>query len=200
MINYPKIIFRYSKIYDEYIGKEKPSETAVVKTVNYIKKLRNAWGKKEEKILKEISQITGLKWRENYIHCYIVRRGGGSISDPLTLVMYNKKGALGKLDLLIDLLVHELIHRIFTSKENFQKSKKAWDYIYKKYKNEIEKTKIHIVIHAIYKDIYLKFYNKKRLERHIQWASEKKDYQRAWQIVEKEGYQNIINQFIKRIK
>lgn len=208
MTNYPKIVFRYSKVYDGILemmltGKKfkYPSKETERKIFDYIRDLEKLWRKDEKKVFKEISKITKLFWKEEIIYCYVIRKGNFSLSDPLTLVVYNRKGFLIEKDSLIDILVHELIHRIFfTSRENFQKSKKAWDCIYRKYKKETEKTKNHIIIHAIHKHLYLKLFNEKRLKRDIQWASSYKDYKRAWQIVEKEGYQNIIKEFQKRIK
>ena len=198
----PKIIFRYSNVYYEFLKtgltKRKkfkyPSERTKKKVLNYIRKIEKTWKKDEKKVLKEISKITGLKWKEKYIYCYIVSEGNFALSDPMTLPIYKKPAAF------IDLLVHELVHRIFVPEENFQKSKKAWKYIYRKYKNETERTKIHIVIHAIHNHIYLKLYNEKRLKRDIQWAAPHRDYRRAWEIVQKEGYQKIIEEFRKRIK
>ena len=197
----PKIIFRYSRVYDAWIkgaviGKEKfriPSKRTARKILNYIRKIEKIWKKNKEEILKEISRITKLPWKEDVIYCYVIEKGNFGLSDPLTLPI--KK----KLNIFIDFLIHELIHRIFATRENFQTSKKAWDYIYRKYKNENEKTKIHILIQAVHNHIYLRFYNEKRLKRDIQWASSKRDYKRAWQIVQKEGYQKIIEEFRKRI-
>ena len=88
-----------------------------------------------------------------------------------------------------------MIHQLFTQGENFKKSKKAWDYINKKYNKESLKTRIHIPVHAIHTHMYLKFFNKKRLERDIKWASSFPDYKKAWEMVEKEGYKNIISNF-----
>jgi len=200
----PKIIFRYSRIYDGFLktgltGKkfQYPSEKTKRKILNYVEKVKNLWSKDEKKILAEISKITKLKWREKIIYCYVVEKGNWSFSDPLTIsILPNNK----KVDIFIDTLVHELIHRIFASRENFLRSKNGWKYIYRKYKNETEKTKIHIVIHAFHNYLYLKFYNEKRLKRDIQWAKQYKDYKRAWEIVQKEGYNRIIKEFTKRIQ
>lgn len=196
----PKIIFRYSKIYDEFLGKEKPPKKEIKKVFDFMEKLEKLWKKDEKKVTREISKITNLDWKEKEIYCYVVRKGDFSLSDPLTLVIYNKKGRFKKVDFLIDFLVHELIHQIFVSRKNFQKSKEAWKYIYEIDKNKSEKTKIHILIHAIHNYIYLKFYNKKRLKRDINWAQKHKDYRYAWEIIQKQGYQKIINEFNKRVE
>lgn len=198
----PKINFRYSSVYDGFLkanvlGKRKfkyPTSRTKRKILNYIKKVEKLWRKDEKKILREISKITKLPWRERVIYCYIIEKGNFGLHDPLTQPIHKK------LDVSLDFLVHELIHRIFASGENLKKSNKAWNYIYRKYKNESKNTKIHIVIHAIHSHIYLKFFNTKRLKRDIKWAVPHGDYRRAWQIVQKGGYRKIINEFTKRIQ
>lgn len=193
----PKIVFRYSGIYDKFLRTRKKKQKDYPsrrKILNYIKKVEKIWRKDERKILREISKITRLEWKEKFIPCYIITEGDFSLSYPMTIVMYKKP------DFFIDVLVHELIHRIGVPEENSQRFKKSWEYINRKYKNETFKTKIHIRIHAIHNHIYLKFYNEERLKRDIKWASKHRDYRRAWEIVQKEDYQNIIKELNKRIK
>ncbi len=101
-------------------------------------------------------------------------------------------------DYFIDVLIHELIHNLFI--QNFERTKKAWQYFHRKYKKEPETTRIHIPLHAIHSHIYLKFYSEKRLKRDIKLISRLPAYKKSWQIVQKEGYQNIIREFVKRIK
>jgi hypothetical protein len=199
----PKVIFRYSWIYDETMkemmkrkNKKYPSWANILK---FKDRLEKVWRKKEKEIIKEIAKITNISWKEKYIHCYLVTESLQSFSEPLTLLSY-KKDSFRKIDSLTDTLTHELIHRIFAAKENFQKSKKAWNYINKKYKKETWNTRVHVVIHAIHKHIFLKFFGEKRLEKEVQFMGKFKDYKRAWEIIQKEGYQNIINEFRKEIK
>lgn len=197
----PKIIFRYSWIYDKNwkewikIYKRKfgkyPSSKHIL---NYIQKVEKLWRKHEKITLKELSKITNLKWKSKFIYCYVV---GQSIpfSDPLTMPVYDKYP-----DYFIDTLIHELIHQLFVQNGNFKKSERAWNYIYRKYKKESRTTKIHIPVHAIHSHIYLKFFDEKRLKRDIRIISFLHDYKKAWEIVQKEGYKNIIREFTKRIE
>ena len=202
-MNVPRIIFKYSRIYDEFLrlmrkdeDKNYPSRKEIL---NYIKEVIEIWSKDESRIFKEVSKVIGLEWKEKFIYCYIVTEGKFSLSDPMTLVVY-RKGSFRDLDVFVDYLVHESIHRIFSARDNFLSCKEAWDYINRKYKKETRKTRIHIMVHAVHEHIYLKFYSKKRLERDIKWAKKHKDYRRAWEIVQGEGYDNIIKEFKKRIK
>jgi hypothetical protein len=193
----PKIIFKYSWIYDQnwkewikiYRRVDKyPTERQIL---DYIKKVEKLWRKYEKKILKELSTITGLKWRSRFICCYVVGRCI-PFSDPLTLPVYEKKQ-----DYFIDTLVHELIHQLFT--QNSEKLRKAWKYIERKYKNESFKTRIHIPLHAIHAHIYLKFFGEEKLRRDVEAISFLPDYKRSWEIVQQEGYKKIIQEFVKQV-
>ncbi len=196
----PKIIFKYSWIYDERWKEQMKSRRwknqkypSSKKILAYIKKVRKMWNKNGNQILKELSEITGLKWKSEIICCYVVGRCI-PFSDPLTVPVYDKYP-----DYFIDNLVHELIHNIFTQNGNLDKSKKAWEYINKKYKKEPLNTRIHIPLHSIHSHIYIKFFDKSRLDRDILLISFLPEYKRSWEIVQEEGYENIIKEFVKRI-
>ena len=194
-----KIIFRYSRIYDEIWrevmknkkkDKDYPSQR---KILNYIKKVEQLWRKDERKIFTELSKITGLKWKEEKMVCYVIGRSR-PFSDPLTMPIYKRT-----LDRFIHILIHEFIHNLFV--QNFKESKKAFTYFRKKYEKENWSTVLHIIVHAIHSHIFLKFHNEKQLKREIEIASgfPNPAYKKSWQIVQKEGYKNIIQEFRKRI-
>ena len=204
----PKIVFRYSWVYDQLWGeriqgKKKIKNYPSPKILSYIKRVEKLWKKDEKKILSELSRITGLKWKENEIICYVVDECI-SFSDPLTMPIYKKHfGGYILKDRFIDKLIHEMIHRLFTQEESFKndKSKKAFAYFRRKYKKENWNTVLHIIVQAIHTHIFLKFYNEERLKREIKIVSTFSNpvYKKSWQIVQKEGYQNIIREFRKRI-
>lgn len=197
----PKIIFRYSWIYDrryreskmmkKFLKKRKEIYPSIKKISQYIEAIEKLWKKDEKRILKEISKVTGLKWKDKQIICY-VNGMGRPFSDPLTLRLYKNKNDF------IDTLTHELIHQI-----QIQNRKKYMDWSKnknKKYKTESVVTNNHIFLHAVHKVIYLKFFNKSRLNRDIKDSKKFPDYKRSWDIVEEEGHENIINQFKKLTK
>ena len=200
----PEIEFRYSNIYDDSyrnylwvqkrLKKEKRKYPSHREILNYIKKIEEVWDKIEKNVLKELSNISGLKWKEKKIICYVVGYAN-PFSDPLTIPIYIKD-----YDYFIDILIHELIHQIFTQEGNLDKSKKSWNYLFKKYKKETWNTKIHIPLHAIHSQIYLKFFNKNRMQKDISYVSGFKDYKRSWEIVLKETPDKIIKDFKRIIK
>ncbi len=190
---YPKIIFRYSWIYDQ-IWKEgylKSDYPEMKETLKFMYRLEKIWQKYEKKILAELSKITKLSWTEKEILIYVVGRKS-AFSDPLTICVKPS------IDYCIDILTHELIHRI-TWTNNISRTKKAWDYFYKRYKNESIEIQHHIPTLAIHWKIYLNLFNQKRLDRDRKFQSKFKEYKKAWDIVEKERHQKIIKEFTSRI-
>ncbi len=196
----PKIIFRYSSIYDE-LRREKlkqklPDYPSPKKILNFKQRVEKLWKRKGVKILKELSKISGLKWEEKEIDCYLVG-GGISFSDPLT-VSISKLSAKE----FLKTLTHELIHRLFCQRQNRKRCKKAWQWIWRRYKKESPITKIHIPLFAIYSLFLLKFYGKKELKRELRkiksYIWKRKDYLKAWEIVQTQGPLKILEKFKKR--
>jgi len=195
MIKTPKIEFVYSFIYDRMLNKNKKlaSRPAIFKTIKDIEKL---WKKEEKKILTEIVKVTSSKWKEDKIKCYIISNFPvPPFSDPLTMPLPKKKDYIH----FIDTLVHELLHQKLIQEDKYFD---YWDnFIEKKFKDELFNTKVHILVHAIHKHIYLKFYNKKRLQHDINYCKKiGKGYSKAWAIVNKHGYKNIIKEFKNNTK
>ena len=194
----PKIIFKYSWIYDQHwkeVYKKDKNYPTEKEILSYIKKVEKLWRKDEKKILKELEVVSGLKWQEKSIVCYVVGRCI-PFSDPLTIKVYKELS----LDYFVDVLTHELIHQLFTQNDNLQKSKKAWNYFHRKYKDEDFNTIIHIPVHAMHSHILLKYFGQARLNREIKSLSNLPDYKRTWDIVQEDGYQDIAKEFKKRIK
>ncbi len=198
----PEIIFKYSWIYDNgyreskriqaFLDKKGKKYPSPQKIENYIKRVEPIWKNEEKKILTELSRISGLEWKVKEISCYVIGVGR-PFSDPLTLHIEKNY------DDFIDILTHELIHQLFTQERNMQRSEKAWDYFFKKYKIESRTTKIHIPLHAIHAELIKRFYGEKRIGKRLQIPPHR-DYKRSWEIVQKEGYKNILYEFRKRIR
>lgn len=194
----PKIIFKYSWIYDQnwkkwikiYIKKEDKNYPTTPEVLSYIKKVESMWHKYEKKVLGEMSKLTGLKWKEKNITCYVVGNCF-PFSDPLTIKAYKEH------DYFIDTLIHESIHQLFTQNGNSERVAKVKKYYEKKYAGETRRTQIHIHVHAIHQHLFLKFFGQKRLDRQIEKMNKYPDYKKAWDIVREEGYQNIIGEFKK---
>jgi len=188
----PKLTFRYSTVYDRRYRdskglREKMEKKSIMypshkKIRDYIKKVDPLWRKIEKQVFSEISKITGLKWNQKEVICYVIGYGR-PFSDPLTMKIFDKK------DDFIDTLVHECIHQIQVQNRNINK---RWvKYIGKKYPKESRVTRNHIFIHAIHEKVYLKLFSEKRLKHELK-IRKNEDYIRAWEIVKEEGADNLI--------
>lgn len=198
----PKIKFVYSLAYDDVLKElNQPPKTrnfSYQAMQGYADQVGTLWRKQEKAILQELSKITRLPWKEKEIPCYVVT-WIMAFSEPLTIAVWRSK------DYFLDILTHELIHRLFTQEGNAKRADRIWKYFFRKYRHEPLSVRIHIPTIAIHEYIFLKLFNEKRLQRMYAIAQDGKEgkaeveYKRAWNIVRKEGYQNIIKQFVDRI-
>ena len=110
----PKLDFIYSYIYDstlaELSGKEYSNKTQA-EAERYIKIVSKEFSKYSKRVLKDISNISGLKWQKQLIDVYISKYAPYSLSVPLTIKIY-KDVKVGT-----TILVHELVHNIIFQNE-----------------------------------------------------------------------------------
>ena len=198
----PKVEFRWSFIYEEKFhapfvkGIIFNRESYRTYVERYIERVKQKWQPISSEVLGFMAKISNLKWKAKTIPCYIVKISTiGPISDPLTIPIQLKVGKkVFRLttDRFIDILIHELIHNLFIQNETIDR---YFDYlINKKYRKEGWNVAIHVPIHAIHQEIFLKFFDKKRLDREKKICENYPDYKRAWEIVEKEGSKEIIKE------
>lgn len=153
---------------------------------------KDAWKPLEKKILTGMCETFDLEFRHNIIDVYIAPWFFG-FSDPLVI------GVVHEPDLFIDILTHELFHRLFTANTNYDidKSKRRlkWQELFGS--EHDFKTLVHIPVHAGLKAIYLDvLHEPKRLKRDIDRSQKHQGYKEAWDYVEKHDYKKII----KRLK
>ncbi len=152
-----------------------------------------AWEKHEDKILKGMVHITGLEFRQNIIDVYIAP-WFNAFSDPMVV------GVIYKPDVFVDVLTHELLHRLLTDNNYVSNNVdlvKEWRKMFGKQLTHI--ALLHISVHAIHKAIYLDILKApERLERDVVYYKkfDKKgdSYATAWDYVEKHDYKKIIEQ------
>lgn len=154
---------------------------------------RAAWQPYEKKILEGLAKITGLDYNQNIIDVYIAP-WFSAFSDPLVIGVTNDP------DVFVDVLTHELIHRLLTDNTTLDSETylvPEWERMFGKHSWN---TTIHIPVHAVHKALYLDILKApERLGRDI--ANHKKhghkDYVTAWDYVEKNDYKQIIEALIK---
>ena len=203
----PKINFKWSFIYQEEIHLPKSAkykrEVSEKFVKSFIEKISDKWDELGAEILKYMETITNLKWKNSEINCYVLEVSPfGPISDPLTIdINLFDNGNIYSLSVnrFIDMLVHELIHNLFIQNED-EIIDNYFDNLVKEYKEEDWNTAIHIPVHAIHKEIFMKFFDKKRLDEEINMCSYYPAYAKAWEIVMKKGSKKIIDDMKKFIR
>jgi len=150
---------------------------------------RKAWKPFEKQILTSMTDLLDLSFRQNIIDVYIAP-WFKAFSDPLVIGVTNEP------DQFVDILTHELLHRLLTDNTTIPYETKIlveWQKLFGK--EHTFTTVVHIPVHAVHKAIYLDVLNApERLERDIAGIKKYKatDYINAWDYVDKHGYLEII--------
>lgn len=150
---------------------------------------REAWRPLEKQILQGITETLGLTFRHNVIDVYIAP-WFYAFSDPMVI------GVIHKPDVFVDVLTHELLHRLLTDNNTVSHDinmAKEWSRLFGG--QHSFKTVVHIPVHAVHKAIYIDVLDSPaRLERDIAKCKENgaEAYVEAWDYIEKHGYKEII--------
>lgn len=150
-----------------------------------------AWQMYEKTILNGMFDILNLQFRQNIIDVYIAP-WFLAFSDPLVI------GVTSEPDMFVDLLTHELIHRLLTDNTLISSDTNLtgeWEQLWGS--NHSFDSLIHIPVHAVHKAIYLDVLeNPQRLERDIKINTDNDagDYIKAWDFVNKHDYKQLIKQ------
>lgn len=170
------INFKFSHIYQSYLSKTEPLSNAEM--AGHIKGINEFWNANHISIEASLKEITGLTFKEKKIPCYL--NMDYSFSDPLSIRIQEPEK-------MKETLIHELIHVLFT--QNNIKNKKfqnKWNKYWDDFKDEPRLVKSHILVHAVHNLLT----GQKR-------DSVKAEYVRSWEIVEKEGAQNLVDKYLK---
>jgi hypothetical protein len=158
---------------------------------------RIAWKPFEKKILTSMTDLLDLSFRQNIIDVHIAP-WFNAFSDPMVI------GVMKEPDEFVDILTHELLHRLLTDNTAIPHETMLLDEWQKLFgKKHTFGTVVHIPVHAVHKAIYLDVLNApERLARDV--AGNKKykatDYINAWNYVDEHGYKKIISQLKKSYK
>lgn len=167
-----------------------PTKEEVLKKTE---ELRSLWKKDEETILTAMCDITNLNFKRNLIDVHIVSGSPRDISRPLIISAHNPK------ENFVASLTHELIHKLFS--DNIENG--VYKEIFKDlFSEETKTTQNHIILFAILKHIYLDVLkDKEKLKKLIEKSQNHTtdEYSRAWDILNKEGYQELIEKFKEKI-
>ncbi len=149
-----------------------------------IPRCREAWLNEHDIIFAEFEKMGFDFGHEISIPAYLVANVG-SFSDPLCLdIKHSPKE-------IVDILTHELIHRLITDNPNVN-----FKAIAKDYPEHGPLVTNHILVHAIHMKIYLNLGWGDRLRKDIEYCKKYRDYKQAWSIVLREGPDEIIRKYI----
>jgi hypothetical protein len=196
MKNTPRIIIGHSRflnpIFAEWgkIKSEnndwKPMESEAL--FEKISKYRGMWQPYEEKVCQGLMEALDLHFLENVINVYIVSGQKGGFSDPLII-------SPGVPEIrFVDLLAHELVHRLLTFNAEEIRVGKIFDVMFPDMEDQL--TKNHIIVHAVLQYLYIDVLKEPvRLENDISFHKNNPGYADAWKIVTDRGYQQLLKEF-----
>ncbi len=205
----PKIHFIYTWAFDNFQranfeknGIEYPSVDKVSDGVVHIRKL---WDEvnKDDKVIKGIVDILGIT-REYDFEFFIYGKGRlGAISTPLMLGLYPKEGECYPDAELLEVIVHELLHR-FIQSPRWEKhpQKEYWDYIKKEaYPDLLLATQNHILLYAVLEKLRPLIFTPEQIDQiNISLAQPlKPGYIEAINMVKEKGADFFIKEFTDRI-
>lgn len=151
---------------------------------------KEAWLPFEERIVNGIQEVLGVTFSENRIPVYIVPAHEGAFSDPLVM------SSLVPPDEFVDILAHELIHRLVLCNAEHIPYRKAIAAVLPC----VDKPPVfnHVFVHAVHSALYLDVLKApERLLRDIRSCDAWPAYKRAWEIVQERGYKELIRDFKK---
>lgn len=163
----------------------------------YLDEVNALWKDVEQEVLATISDLTGRNWEHERIPCWVLWTcSQPPFSDPLTLrVHYPKDGEPHKYAVtrFIDILVHELIHVNLTYGSPDLSEYFRW-LIEERYAQEALEAASHVPIHAIHRKVFDAVFDDGRYEQELAWCAKFPAYERAWELVEQRGADEIIKE------
>lgn len=188
----PEIFFVRSRVYDKSLKRAEEFEIPPKEEFmdSKVRSYKEAWDERGEEILEAISEALKIPWVEAQIPVYVTW-GVRPFSSPLTI---NVKADPVETR---DCITHELIHRILNRKDKLPKQHldNLWNFVEKYREKEYgHQVLSHIIVHAVHEYVLRKLGWEDRVQYEIEHSQEYPDYKLSWDIVQKEGYMNIINE------
>ncbi len=193
----PKIQITYSEVYDmisHHYFKKSYGKKQMKQGKKYAAHLQKVWDKRSRKILNAMSEVSGLKWKNEEIKVYPVRFGYSEIAWPLTIFFYDDDRHA------ISIIIHELCHVLIG-----QNNKRVKLGAYKRcYHRCSALTKDHLLVHAICKLTCERVFREAsepflKYERFWEWDKWElaQHYKKSWEIVSRKGPSQVIRELVK---
>lgn len=184
-----KLIFEYSEPLDEMLTEmslQPFTEKQEKELINYKNKLEKEWQKIESEVINLIESFSKLKFKTD-IHCYPIKNMSfKAISSPL-IIKQEENIIHAKI-----ILIHELIHRLFTQNKN-----QIVPFIAAIYPKKDEEFKIHIPVLTLQKKIMEELFKESDIKEFIK--SHDDGLEDVWKEVNKH-YHKFKGNIIKFLK
>ena len=171
-----KLNFQYSQVYDEllsYMSRNNFDNKQILELETFTIQLSNYWNKINNKILKEIEKVSGLKFKKD-VDCFIVKHFGyRAISDPFTIKM-NKD-----FNYLTGIIIHELIHILLKDNE------KILGLVNKKFSSQDNDFKVHFPVLLIERKVIENLFGEKFFNEIMKKDDHNPDLEYEWEEVNK---------------
>ena len=193
-MSYPEIRIKYawllannaSEGLNELWGDGMPLRT-FDEYVEIAENYEKAWKPYEEKIIRGMCELLGLEFRQNIIDVNIAP-WFRAFSDPMVI------GVTYSPDRFVELLTHELTHRLLTDNlqsDYYTQYIERWTKLFGDVHSE--DTLVHIPVHAVYQAIFDDIIDEPARTKHDkQEVAPYEDYHEAWEYVDTRGYREII--------
>ena len=181
-IKYNKFLDQIFKVYAQTLPQFKDWKEPTPEEIGKrVREFREAWKPIKEKVIRTIENCLGKEFPYSIVDVAIVSACPRPFSNPIVI------GSHMDPDEFVCRLIHELIHK--TNHPGVE--------IYKgRYPEENDTVLNHIHVHALLQHIYVDILDRPdlfELNKKLSQKNSTSDYTRAWEIVEKEGYENILS-------
>ena len=193
--SYPKLFFHYSHLYDEICATNNPvTPSWAEEAQSRENEFAALWEKEAPTLMGQLFKDFGKGFsRKELTATLSVCHGGGSFSAPLVLdVTWYLKTYMGAKPLrpdyaFVDLVFHELLHTWVDENLKYPSP------LLIKYRDESPSVRAHLHLMAVQKLIYIEL-GRTDMLNWINWLYPRMvgAYPRAWQIVNKEGYEAFV--------
>ncbi len=205
----PKVHILYAFPLDGYYRKLSLESNFSYPSVDQVaedtEKVESLWEKfnNEDRVIKALIGTLGVNPGYDY-EFYLYGKGRlGAMSVPLMLNIYTRDGDRFRDTILLDTIIHEIIHRFAASprKEIGFSTKRYWEYIFETYKDFLPATQYHLIVFAVLLKIIPSLFSiEQQSEIEAYYSQEMSPgYKEAIEMVREKGSDFFIKEFTDRI-
>ena len=210
MSNYiPKVHILYAFPLDNYCREISAENNFEYPDVDIIDaetdKLQKLWEtfNKDDIVIKKLIEVMGVNPGYDYEFYIYGKAKFGAMSVPLMLNLYARNGEKFLDTVLLDTIVHEIIHRFAASprREISFSTQEYWKYIREAYPNHIPATQHHIIVYAVLLKIIPGLFTDTQMKEWEMYYGQEMSpgYREALDMVKEKGSDYFIKEFTDRI-